>query len=102
MYIINMTHYLDETGNISKRMHREARELAGFFALVIDTTTLKLPTKLTSTDIRCFKKGCQGTTRVEILHSSDEIHWMCSKCPNEGRISGWQETKWDNNSERKL
>lgn len=53
-----MTHFLDEKGNIPKVMPREAREIAGFFALVIDTTTKNLPSKLTSTDIRCFEKGC--------------------------------------------
>jgi hypothetical protein len=102
MYISNMTHFLDETGNIPKQMPKEARELASFFALVIDTTTKKLPTKLTPTDIRCFEKGCQGTTRVEILRSGNEIHWMCSWCENEGRISGWQGTRWDNKGNNKI
>lgn len=91
-----MTHFLDEKGNIPKVMPREAREIAGFFALVIDTTTKNLPSKLTSTDIRCFEKGCPGMTRVEILRSSNEIHWMCSRCQNEGRISHWQGTRWNN------
>jgi len=91
-----MLHSLDESGNIPKQMPKEARELASFFALVIDTTTKSLPTNLTSTDIRCFEKGCPGTTRVEMLHSNGEIHWMCSRCLNEGRISHWQKTKWDN------
>jgi hypothetical protein len=57
MYITNLTHFLDETGNIPKQMPKEARELASFFALVVDTATKKNPTTLTSTDIRCFNKG---------------------------------------------
>ena len=96
MYISNMTHFLDEKGNIPKQMHKEARELASFFALIIDTTTKILPKRLKATDIRCFEKGCQGTARVEILPSG-EIHWMCSRCENEGKISHWQRTRWDNN-----
>jgi hypothetical protein len=96
MYISNMTHFLDEQGNIPKQIPKEARELASFFALVIDATTKNSPSTLTPTDIRCFEKGCQGMTRVEFLRSSNEIHWRCSKCQNEGRISGWQKTKWDN------
>ena len=95
MYISNMTHFLDDQGNIPKQMPREARELASFFALVIDTTTKSNPKRLTPTNIRCFEKGCPGTTRVEVL-PSDEIHWMCSRCQNEGRISDWQGTRWDN------
>ena len=91
-----MTHFLDENGNIPKQMPKEARELASFLALVIDTTTKILPTKLTPTNLRCFEKGCQGTTRIELLSSTNEIHWMCSRCDNEGKISHWQGTKWDN------
>ena len=96
MYISNMSHFLDETGNIPKQMPMEARELASFFALVIDATTKIIPAKLTPTNLRCFEKGCQGTIRIEFLRSTNEIHWMCSRCDNEGRISHWQGTKWDN------
>ena len=96
MYISNMQHFLDETGNIPKQMPKEARELASFMALVVDTTTKTLSSTLTSTDIRCFEKGCHGLIKSEVLKANNEIHWVCSKCPNEGRISEWKLTKWDN------
>ena len=76
-----MIHFLDETGNIPKQMPKEARELAGFFALVIDATTKGKPSGLTSTDIRCFEKGCQGMIRSELLVKGDEIHWVVFKMP---------------------
>lgn len=91
-----MTHFLDETGNIPKQIPKEAKELAGFFALVIDETTKKISTSLKSTGIRCFEKNCDGMIRSELLDAKDEIHWKCSRCQNEGRISGWQGTKWHN------
>jgi hypothetical protein len=91
-----MQHFLDAKGNIPKQMPKEARELASFFALVIDSTTKNIPFTLTQTDIRCFEKGCQGLIKSEILKANNEIHWRCSKCKNEGRISGWKLTKWDN------
>jgi hypothetical protein len=80
-------------------MPREARELASFFALVIDTTTKIKPTTLTLTDIRCFESGCLGTIKSELLVNSGEIHWVCSKCQNEGKISHWQGTRWNNLTE---
>ena len=91
-----MPHFLDEQGIIPKQMPKEAREMASFLALVIDATTKNKPFTLTSTEIRCFEKGCQGMINSEVLKESNEIHWKCSKCPNEGRISGWKLTKWDN------
>jgi hypothetical protein len=96
MYISQMPHFLDDKGNIPIEMPKEARELASFMSLVVDSTTRKSPKTLTSTDIRCFEKGCQGMIKSEILGKNNEIHWKCSKCPNEGVISEWQKTKWDN------
>ena len=96
-----MQHFLDETGNIPKKMPKQARELASFMALVVDITTKTLPTTLTLTDIRCFQKGCQGIIKSEVLKANNEIHWKCSKCPNEGVISEWQKTKWDNRQNTK-
>jgi hypothetical protein len=64
--------------------------------LVVDATTKNSPFTLTQTDIRCFEKGCQGLIKSEILGKNDDVHWVCSKCPNEGVISKWQKTKWDN------
>jgi hypothetical protein len=43
MYISQMPHFLDETGDIPKQMPKEARELASFMALVIDATTKNAP-----------------------------------------------------------
>jgi hypothetical protein len=96
MYISNMQHFLDEKGNIPKQMPKEARELASFFALVIDATTKKSPFTLSEIELRCFEQGCLGIIKSEILKESNEIHWVCSKCQNEGRISNWKLTKWDN------
>ena len=79
-------------------MPKEARELASFMALVIDTTTKNCPNTLTLTDISCFEKGCQGLIKSEILRKDADVHWVCNKCPNEGVISKWQKTKWDNSS----
>jgi|SRR5450759_1703038 hypothetical protein len=96
MYISNMQHFLDETGNIPKQMPKEARELASFLALVIDTTTKNLPPTLTTTDVICFKKGCSGMIKTAFRPDTEEIHWYCPDCEVDGLISGWQKTKWDN------
>ena len=91
-----MQHFLDEKGNIPKNMPKQARELASFMALIVDTTTKKIPFTLSQTDIRCFKKKCEGLIKSEVLKENNEIHWVCSECDNEGMISDWKLTKWDN------
>lgn len=96
MYITTMTHFLNEDGNIPKQMPKEARELASFLALVIDETTKEINMKIIPTNIRCFHKRCDGLIQSEFLKESNEIHWLCSKCQNEGIINSWQKTQWDN------
>ena len=77
-------------------MPKEASELASFIALVVDTTTKNNPQTLTTTDIRCFQKGCHGLIKTAIIPKSNEILWYCQDFDNEGVISEWQKTKWDN------
>ena len=96
MYITNIQHLLDASEKMSEEMPKEARELIGFLTLIIDTTTKILPQTLTSTDVRCFQKGCSGTIKSALRPDTSEIHWYCPDCENEGVISEWQKTKWDN------
>jgi hypothetical protein len=79
----------NESTDIPKRIPKEAREISAFFSLVIDETIKTLPSTLTSTGIRCFKKRCTGIISSEVFLENNEIHWKCSKCRNEGTISGW-------------
>lgn len=92
MYISNMSHFLDKSGNIAKKMPKEARELASFMALVIDAVTHD---SSSGNEIRCFMEGCSGTIK-SYISSKNEIEWNCSACDNMGKISEWQETKWNN------
>jgi hypothetical protein len=101
MYITNIKHLLDASGKMSEEMPKEVRELIGFLTLIIDTTTKTCPQTLTSTDIRCFKKGCCGIIKSALRPDTSEIHWYCQDCENEGVISKWQKTKWDNRTVNK-
>jgi hypothetical protein len=79
MYISNITYFLDETGEVPKQMPKEARELASFMALVIDTTTKSLSPKLTPSEIRCFEKGCHGLVIIMSIPKSDSFSYICLK-----------------------
>jgi len=96
MYISNLKHFLNKKGDIPREMPREAREMAGFLAMVVDITTQGQPTVLTPTTLRCFNKWCQGLISTTFKPGRKEINWFCPACKNEGEISNWQGTKWDN------
>lgn len=101
MYITNIQHLLDASAKMPEEMPNEAKELIGFLTLVIDATTKNLPHTLTQTDINCFEKGCSGMIKTAFRPDTEEIHWYCPDCENEGVISGWQKTKWDNRESSK-
>ena len=88
MSISRMPNFKTELGDIPKRIPKQAREISAFFSLVIDETFKKLPTELTLTTIRCFRKGCFGIISSAIDLDNNEIYWKCSECVNSGTITG--------------
>ena len=98
MFISNLTHFLDEKGNIPKEMTKEGREMASFLALIVDTATKDYPPAEKYTQIRCLKKKCAGLIEIDVDTKNEFVHWKCNKCTEEGRISDWRKTKWDNRS----
>jgi hypothetical protein len=99
MYITNLQHLLDASVKMPNVMPKEAMELIPFLKQVIETTTKTFPQTLTETDIKCFRKGCEGSIKTTLRRDNDEIHWYCPDCENEGLISNWQGTEWDNSGD---
>ena len=62
----------------------------------VSITTKNLPDTLTTTDVKCFKNGCSGMIKSAFRPDTEEIHWYCPDCENDGLINDWQGTKWDN------
>ncbi len=101
MYITNIQHLVSASEKMAEEMPKEARELIGFLILIIGITTKNLPFSLTQTDICCFKKGCSGKIKTAFRPDTEDIHWYCPDCEDEGLISGWKDTKWDNSTSKK-
>jgi len=95
MFISNLSHFLDSDGNIAKEMSKFGRERASFIAMIVDEATKPLTEE--DIELRCMKKKCEGTIEIEIMSETGTIEYWCTHCPdNNGMISGWQGTKWDN------
>lgn len=94
-YVTDITHYLDDGGEIVDKMPSEARKLASFLVLVIDSTTLADSANFQDTEIRCRADGCTGSILSRLPEDADEILWHCHICGHNGIIRNWQNTKWD-------
>ena len=97
-YITDITHFLDDEGNIPSELPAPARKLASFQVLIIDAVTPEFPstTSGVETGIRCRSAGCHGNIIGALDAVDDPIHWYCLDCGSIGTISNWQGTKWDN------
>jgi hypothetical protein len=95
MYQTNIKHLLDASRKMQDDLPREPKELIGFLIKIIDSTTRSLHNTLTTSDVKCFEKGCEGIIKTAIRPDNEEIHWYCPACEKEGLINNWQGTEWD-------
>jgi len=93
-YVTDITHYLDETGELMP-LPGPARKLASFLVLVVEAATSAEVGDDHATGIRCRKKSCQGTIRTLLLPDDHEVFWRCPVCEHHGVIRNWQNTKWN-------
>jgi len=94
-YFTDITHYLDEQGNLVKDMPGPARKLASFLVLIVDTISPNCSDVFIDTEFPCRKKGCFGKILAQFDPESENILWHCTNCTHNGVISNWQNTKWD-------
>jgi hypothetical protein len=90
----DITHYLDESGEVA-RMPGPARQLASFLTLLIEFATADPAARGRSSGIRCRVEGCRGIIRASVTHSGNEIAWACPICGHSGFITNWQDTRWN-------
>ena len=99
-FVTDITHYLDDDGELPVEMPGPARKLASFLALVIDATSQDIPADNHNTNIRCRQDGCTGSIRASLMSVNDEITWSCPVCSHNGVIRNWQGTKWNQQANR--
>jgi len=94
MYVIDLTHYLDDKGAIAPE-RGPARKIADFFtAVVAHASDFDRPDDVSGP--LCFK--CRKRDRRSVdtgIAEGDVVVWHCAACGTEGRISNWQGTFWD-------
>jgi hypothetical protein len=93
-YVMDITHFLDEAGEIAP-LPGPARKLASFLALLIEAATGAPVAVEHDSGIRCRKRSCRGTIRTVRPPDESEIAWHCPACGHHGVIRNWGHTKWN-------
>lgn len=94
MYVIDLTHYLDDKGRIAPE-RGPARKMADFLtAVVVHASDFDR-----SDDVPgplCFKCRKRDHCVVDTgITEEDVVVWRCPACETEGQISNWHGTFWD-------
>ena len=41
------------------------------------------------------RRACPGKLDISFDPNTDQIHWLCPECGDEGVVSGWEGLIWD-------
>jgi hypothetical protein len=97
-WITDITHFLDDTGNLIEEP-KEARALADYFTAILVMATYPEPDYPPEYLVSCRRRPQRKPCREEIVGfidpETDAVVWMCPKCNDRGLISNWQGTIWD-------
>lgn len=94
MYVIDLTHFLDDKGTIAPP-RGPGRKLAEFAAAVVAHAS-HADQPASASGPTCFKCRKREARRVETgITEDDLVVWRCTTCGTEGQISHWQGSFWD-------
>lgn len=97
-WVTDITHFLDEEGEIITRPPH-ARKLGDYFAAIIMMATFPDPDYPPEYRVSCRRKPHRKPCLEDIIGyidpETDEIFWKCPKCEDRGLISNWRGTIWD-------
>jgi len=97
MWVINIQHWLDETKTAVAvpRLRLKVQKLAEIITYATSVVA-GMPTDLIpKCQRRPKRKPCKGILKIHIDQKSDQIHWHCSICNDEGVVTGWEGLIWD-------
>ncbi len=92
-YVTDITHFLNETGEMPADLPKPAASLALFLVRIIEATTETDFSLFDEIGLHCPIKKCTGSilSRLE----QEDIIWHCTACEHNGVIRNWQATKWN-------
>ncbi|MBN1999172.1 hypothetical protein JW935_16550 [candidate division KSB1 bacterium] len=96
-WITDIQHFLDPNGEIGELTPPTLHRALFWTEIIKVVTKTKNNNKPFDTSIRCIRrlknKRCDGTIWAELF--GETIRWVCDKCDNNGSLTGWQGTQWD-------
>ena len=97
MWVINIQHWLDETKSAAavSQLKSKVKKLAEIITYATSFVA-DMPTDLIP---KCWRrpkrKPCKGNLDIYLEKATNQIHWYCNICGDEGVVTGWEGLIWD-------
>lgn len=100
-WVTDMRHFLDERGDLAA-MPAPALKLALHLGSIVGWMTSRSIEGPERTNVSCRRSPgrvpCRGEIHALFEARGGAILWECPLCGDNGRIDGWQESRWDRRS----
>jgi hypothetical protein len=96
--IIDLRHFLDESGELPEDLPTPATKLALFTGAIVSWVTGREPAGHERTNVWCRRSPGRRQCRGEIVAGFEDggkVSWLCPVCGENGVVSGWERTRWD-------
>ncbi len=90
-FMTDLTHFLDENGQLPAQMTPEAREMAHKLIEII-TALVTNPEKArdgVATGVSCLSDHCNALVTGSLKSINDPVTWFCPECKSRGEIRNW-------------
>lgn len=98
-FVTDLKYFIDEQGVIPEALARRTRHFIENLGAIIALVTEKpgaSPRRIVCCWNKIKSKPCCGKIDAGIDIGSLKIFWHCLKCGDNGSISSWRNTLWDN------
>jgi RNA polymerase subunit RPABC4/transcription elongation factor Spt4 len=97
MWVIDIRHWLDEnlSGPGVPQLRFKVKKLT---EIITFATAIKAGISVNSPPVcwrRPKRKACLGKLEIDFDPDTDQIHWVCPECGDEGVVTGWRGLIWD-------
>ena len=96
MWITDLRHFLDTDGAFPAG---RAGKIGAYFSEIVQAATSEAAGAWGLSEIRCRRRPahrrCMGWIGVRLRDAPPAVDWECSRCGDDGIISGWEGTRWD-------
>ena len=94
--VTDLRHFIGPDGDIAPL---PGRRLAQHLCRIVSAVSGEASEELRDTSIPCRRrpgrKPCPGRVQAGFEVASGAIRWLCPSCGDNGWISGWQGSRWD-------